>query len=90
MFPRAGAIRLVKPEAIADLWHDRAERLSGEQGQPLSKVAPDEFARLERLRDPDLETMQDLKAKTVIKVLAGLVVGLALLPLLLLALLRFG
>ena len=50
MFPRAGAIRLVKPEAIADLWHDRAERLSGEQGQPLSKVAPDEFARLERLR----------------------------------------
>ena len=86
MFPSAGAFSLVEPEVIADMWHDRAERISGEQGQPLSNVAPDEFARLERLRDPDLETMQDLKAKMVIKVLIGLVVGLALVPILLYAL----
>ena len=80
-FPSAGAIRLVKPEAIADMWHHRAERISGEQGQPLSKVAPGEFARLEHLRDLDQETMQDLKAKMMIKFFVGLVVGLALLPL---------
>ena len=80
-FPGAGAIRLVKPEAIADMWHHRAERISGEQGQPLSKVAPDEFARLEHLRDLDQESMQDLKRKMMIKFLVGLVVMLALLPL---------
>ena len=89
-FPGAGAIRLVTPEAIADMWHDRAERISGEQGQPLSKVAPDEFARLEHLRDLDQESMQDLKRKMMIKFFVGLVVGFALLPLFVYAILSLS
>ena len=61
MFPNRTTIGLREQEA--EKWHDRAEQICKEQEQFLHEVAPDEIARLESLRDPSRETMQELKRK---------------------------
>ena len=61
MFPNRTTIGLREQEA--EKWHDRAEQICKEQEQSINQVAPDEIARLESLRDPSRETMQELKRK---------------------------
>ena len=63
MFPNRTCSTCGKRYHEAEKWHDRAEQICKEQEQFLNEVAPDEFARLESLRDPSRETMQELKRK---------------------------
>ena len=68
MFPRGLARGL--NEWHADNWHERAEKRSEAQGQPLSELAPDELAKLEHLQNPSRETMQKLKTRKTLTVVA--------------------
>ena len=58
-------------KADAEKWHNRAEQICKEQGQFLSEVAPDEFARLESLRYPSRDTMKELKQRKKRRAVAG-------------------
>ena len=75
MFPRGLARGL--NEWHADNWHERAEARSEAQGQLLSELAPDEFAKLEHLQNPSRETMQKLKTRKTLTVVAILVLSIA-------------
>ena len=81
MFPHGLSNGLRKREA--EKWHDKAEQRCLEQEQFLNEVAPDEFARLESLRYPSRETMQELKRKKRLIILAPFVVLMAVIALLL-------
>ena len=74
MFPLGSAIGLRKREA--EKWHDRAEQICKEQGQFLNEVAPDEFARLESLRYPGRETLQELKTRKTLTVVVSVLLSL--------------
>lgn len=74
MFPLGSAIGLRKREA--EKWHDRAEQICNEQGQFLNEVAPDEFARLESLRYPGRETLQELKTRKTLTVVVSVLLSL--------------
>ena len=64
MFPRGLLSGLMKREA--EQWHEKAEQICKEQGQFLNDVAPDKFARAERLRYPGQEMRQDLKGRKIL------------------------
>ena len=81
MFPHGLSNGYRKREA--EKWHDKAEQRCLEQDQFLNEVAPDEFARLESLRYPSRETMQELKRKKRLIILAPFVVLMAVIALLL-------
>ena len=81
MFPHGLSNGFRKREA--EKWHDKAEQRCLEQEQFLNEVAPDEFARLESLRFPSRETMQELKRKKRLIILAPFVVLMAVIALLL-------
>ena len=81
MFPHGLSNGFRKREA--EKWHDKAEQRCLEQEQFLNEVAPDEFARLESLRYPSRETMQELKRKKRLIILAPFVVLMAVIALLL-------
>ena len=81
MFPHGLSNGFRKREA--EKWHDKAEQLCLEQEQFLNEVAPDEFARLESLRYPSRETMQELKRKKRLIILAPFVALMAVIALLL-------
>ena len=81
MFPHGLSYGFRKREA--EKWHDKAEQRCLEQEQFLNEVAPDEFARLESLRYPSRETMQELKRKKRLIILAPFVVLMAVIALLL-------
>ena len=61
MFPRGPLSAWRKAEA--EKRHNRAEQICKEQGLYLSEVAPDEFARVEKLRYPGRDTMKELKRR---------------------------
>ena len=71
MFPRLPPSVSELKKADAEKWHNRAEQICKEQGQFLSEVAPDEFARLESLRYPSRDTMKELKQRKKRRVVAG-------------------
>ena len=81
MFPHGLSNGFRKREA--EKWHDKAEQLCLEQEQFLNEVAPDELARLESLRYPSRETMQELKRKKMLIILAPFVVLMAVIAFLL-------
>ena len=61
MFPRGPLSAWRKAEA--EKRHNSAEQICKEQGLYLSEVAPDEFARVEKLRYPSRDTMKELKRR---------------------------
>ena len=63
MFPRGLSSGAMK--CGAERWRDKAEQRCKDHGQFLSEVAPDEFARAERLCYPDQEVRQDLKGRKI-------------------------
>jgi len=71
MFPRLPSSVSELKKADAEKWHNRAEQICKEQGQFLSEVAPDEFARLESLRYPSRDTMKELKQRKKRRAVAG-------------------
>jgi len=75
MFPHGLARGL--NEWQADIWHERAEARSKSQGQPLRELAPDELAKLEHLQNPSRETMEKLKTRKTLTVVAPLVLSIA-------------
>ena len=77
MFPRGPLSAWRKAEA--EKRHSRAEQICKEQGLFLSEVAPDEFAKVEQLRYPGRDTMQELKRAKQIRVFAGVMIVLAVL-----------
>ena len=75
MFPR-GLLRGLN-EWHADNWHEKAEARCKTQGQPLSELAPEELAKLEHLQNPSQETVQKLKMRKTLTVVATVVLFIA-------------
>ena len=83
MFPR-GLLRGLN-EWHADNWHEKAEARCEGQGQPLSELAPDELAKLEHLQNPSRGTMQKVKTRKTLTVVATVVLLIAAIRLVLYA-----